>query len=109
MTAMTLSPTCLPRFATARTPSRRTFGGRIASAARVMGKPLMPWQQLVADVGGELLDDGRPAFREVWVTVPRQNGKTTLILAWEVDRCLNWSGVEPQRVLYSAQNGNEAA
>lgn len=106
---MTLLPTCLPRFATARTPSRRTFGGRVAAAARVMGKPLMPWQQLVADVGGELLEDGRPAYREVWVTVPRQNGKTTLILAWEVDRCLNWSGVEPQRVLYSAQNGNEAA
>jgi hypothetical protein len=67
----------------------------------------MPWQRLVADVGGELLEDGRPAYREVWVTVPRQCGKTTLILAWELDRCL--SSIGPQRVIYSAQNGGEAA
>lgn len=62
---------------------------------------------MIADVGGELLNDGTPAFREVWVTVPRQSGKTTLVLAWESDRCLSWP--TPQRVLYSAQNGNEAA
>ena len=74
-----------------------------------MNKPLMPWQQLVAEVGGELLDDGRPAYREVWITVPRQSGKTTLVLAWETDRVLNWPSAEPQRVIYSAQNGGEAA
>jgi hypothetical protein len=67
----------------------------------------MPWQRLVADVGGELLDNGAPAFREVWFTVPRQSGKTTLVLSWEADRCLSWP--KPQRVIYSAQNGNEAA
>lgn len=67
----------------------------------------MPYQRMIADVGGELLDDGTFAYREVWVTVPRQSGKTTLVLAWESDRCLSWP--TPQRVLYSAQNGNEAA
>lgn len=109
MAATMLSRVCSPRFATRRSPDRKSFGGRIARVAEVMGKPLMPWQQLVADVGGELLDDGRPAFREVWITVPRQSGKTTLVLAWETDRVLNWPSAEPQRVIYSAQNGNEAA
>lgn len=106
---MTPSRICSPRFATQRTLSRSTFGGRIARVAEVMGKPFTPWQRLVADVGGELLEDGTPAYREVWVTVPRQNGKTTLVLAWESDRCLNWPGSDPQRVVYSAQNGAAAA
>ena len=48
----------------------------------------MPWQQLVADVGTELVEDesGRlvPAWREVVVTVPRQSGKTTLVLGFDV-------------------------
>lgn len=70
-----------------------------------LGQPLMPWQRLVADVGGELID-GLPAYREVIVTVPRQSGKTTLVLAWEIQRALGWPG--PQRILYSAQSGNDA-
>jgi hypothetical protein len=108
MLTMTPSLICLPRFATPRTPDRPTFGGRIAKCAEVLGQPLMPWQHMVADVGGEVLEDGLPAYREVWVTVPRQNGKTTLVLAWELDRSLTWRLV-PQRILYSAQNGAEAA
>ncbi|MCU1494797.1 MAG: terminase [Acidimicrobiaceae bacterium] len=67
----------------------------------------MPWQQLVADVGGELLPGTRiPAYREVVVTVPRQNGKTTLILSWEVQRGVGWG--EPQRIAYTAQTGKDA-
>lgn len=67
----------------------------------------MPWQLLVADVGGELdPHTGLPAFREVIVTVPRQSGKTTLILGWELQRCLGWGA--PQRVVYSAQTGSDA-
>lgn len=67
----------------------------------------MGWQRLIADVGGEVLDeDGRPAYTSVWISVPRQNGKTTLILAWEIDRCL-WFDA-PQRVIYSAQTGKDA-
>lgn len=67
----------------------------------------MPWQQVVADVGCELLEDGRPAYNEIIVSVPRQNGKTTLVLAWEVDRALSWG--RPQRVIYSAQTGRDAS
>ncbi len=75
-------------------------------AAKV-GLPLMPWQQMVADVGGELDSaTGLPAYREVVVTVPRQSGKTMLLLAWELQRALGWG--EPQRIVYSAQSGTDA-
>ena len=66
----------------------------------------MPWQAQVANVAGELLADGRPAYREVRVTVPRQSGKTTLILVVEVDRSLNWG--QNQRSLYAAQDRNNS-
>lgn len=66
----------------------------------------MPWQRMVAEVGGELLENGQPAYREVIVTVPRQSGKTTLILSWEVQRALGWG--RAQRIVYSAQTGNDA-
>jgi hypothetical protein len=67
----------------------------------------MPWQEQVAMVAGEIdSDTGLPAYREVIVTVPRQSGKTALLLAVEVQRCVGWGG--PQRVLYSAQSGTDA-
>jgi hypothetical protein len=66
----------------------------------------MPWQRLVVDVGLELLPDGRPAYREVGVTIPRQNGKTLLQLAVMGQRALGWGA--SQRILYSAQTGNDA-
>jgi phage terminase large subunit-like protein len=74
--------------------------------AKIMGQPFMPWQAQVANVAGELLADGTPAYREVRVTVPRQSGKTTLILVVELDRCLSWGPL--QRVLYCAQDRNSA-
>lgn len=67
----------------------------------------MPWQRAVADVLGELLPDGRPAYREVFVTVPRQSGKTTLFLAVQVHRCLYWPR-QPQRSVFTAQTGKDA-
>lgn len=69
----------------------------------------MPWQQMVADVGGELdPETGIPAYRNVVVTVPRQNGKTTLVLAWECQRAIGWEHLGPQRISYSAQTGADA-
>lgn len=78
----------------------------IGAVAERVGLPLMPWQQLVADIGGEVLPDGRPAYRNVIVTVPRQSGKTTLVLSWEVQRAHGWD--QPQRIVYSAQSGSDA-
>jgi phage terminase large subunit-like protein len=63
---------------------RGTRGGYLAKVSAQLGVPLMPWQQLVADVGWELAEDGRPAYREVVLTIPRQNGKTTLVMAWSL-------------------------
>ena len=74
--------------------------------AQGLGQPLMEHQQLVADVGGEILPDGTPAFREVVVTLMRQQGKTTLLLSTEVERCT--LRPDPQRVAYTAQSGSDA-
>lgn len=69
----------------------------------------MPWQRMVADVGGELdPDTGLPAYREVVFTVPRQNGKTTLVLGWENQRAIGWEHLGAQRISYSAQTGADA-
>lgn len=104
------SPQCEPRWATPRSPERRTLGPALAAAAASLGQPLMPWQQQVADVGLELLDDGTPAYREITFTVPRQNGKTTLVLGWEINRAVLWADLlsEPQRIAYTAQTGADA-
>lgn len=67
----------------------------------------MPWQRLVADAGCEIdPTTGYPAYREVMVTVPRQSGKTTLFLSWQLDRCINWG--RPQRSAFTAQTGKDA-
>jgi hypothetical protein len=82
----------------------------MAAVSARLGLPFMPWQELVADVGGELVELSNglvvPAYREVIVTVPRQSGKTTLVLAWGIQRAHGWGC--PQRVAYSAQTGNDA-
>jgi phage terminase large subunit-like protein len=93
---------CPPQVATERDPSRPTLGGRVAQVAEQLGTPLMPWQRLVADVALEVdPETGRLAYREVDLTVPRQQGKTTLELAVMVDRARAWAR---SRILYSAQD-----
>lgn len=74
--------------------------------AERLGKPLMPWQRLVADVMGEFDERGRPAYRDIVVTIPRQSGKTTLALAVQVQRAVGW--LEPQQIAYTAQDGGSA-
>jgi hypothetical protein len=55
-----------------------------------MGRPLMPWQQYVADVALELdPTTGRFVYQLVLVTVPRQSGKTTLFGAVMQHRALS--------------------
>ncbi len=69
----------------------------------------MPWQRLVADVGCEIDPaTGLPAYREVRVTVPRQSGKTTLFLSWQVNRCVSKRWRHPQRSVFTAQTGKDA-
>ncbi len=92
---------CPPRYATLRDPGRPTLGGQVADVAEALGTPLMAWQRQVADTALEVDPaTGRLAYREVGLTVPRQQGKTTLELAVMVHRCRTWAR---SRVLYAAQ------
>lgn len=69
----------------------------------------MPHQRLIADVACEIdPDTGLPAYREVVVTVPRQSGKTTLFLTWQIHRCVSPRWSQPQRSVFTAQSGKDA-
>src|SRR5688572_27533433 len=103
------SMSCPPRFATRRRSERETFGPELAAVADKLGQPFMPWQRLVADVGGEIDPlTGLPAYREIRVTVPRQSGKTTLFLSWQINRCVSRRWKHPQRSVFTAQTGKDA-
>jgi hypothetical protein len=70
----------------------------------------MPWQQYVADVALEIDPaTGRLAYSELGLTVPRQSGKSTFILAKGVHRC-NATGFygARQRLVYTAQTRQKA-
>ncbi len=101
---------CPPRFGTARNLSRPTLGPAVAKVAAHIGKPLMEWQQFVVDVALEIdPSTGRFAYDEVNLTVPRQSGKTTLILSRATHRCsaTQFFGAR-QHVVYTAQTRKDA-
>jgi hypothetical protein len=52
----------------------------VAATARVLGLPLIPWQQQVADVCGEVDARGRLHYLVAVVVVPRRAGKTHIAL-----------------------------
>ena len=65
--------------------------------------PIMPWQEHVARVATERIDD-RPAYRTVICTVPRQCGKSSLLLAVTLAAMINGA----KRSVYTAQTGWDA-
>lgn len=70
---------------------RASYGYAVVDFARdVLGEPLDPWQEWLVIHAGELLEDGRPRFRQVLVLVARQNGKTHLLKVL----ALYWAFVE---------------
>lgn len=98
---------CPPRWGTPRSPHRATLGARVAEVAQLLGTPLMPWQRAVADVALEVdPETGLLVYREVTLTVPRQSGKTLLLLCLMVHRALGFG--QRQRILYTAQTRNDA-
>jgi hypothetical protein len=105
MSSTIFSQTSKPRYATRRRSDRESYGDKIELVARGLGLPLMAWQAEVVNVFGERLN-GRPAYRELVLTVPRQSGKTTLILAIMIHRALFYGS--PQRIAYTAQTGHDA-
>jgi hypothetical protein len=71
-----------------------------------LGQPLMPWQQQVFDVALEIEPQtNKLVYREVVLTVPRQSGKTTLLLVLILLRAL---GAARQNIRYTAQTGSDA-
>jgi hypothetical protein len=95
--------TCAPRWGTMRDFGRQTFGGKVAKIARALGTPLMPWQRYVVDAALEVdPETGLLVYRGVDVTVPRQSGKTSLILPVMIWRAMR----KPRsRIIYGAQSG----
>jgi phage terminase large subunit-like protein len=89
-----------PTYASPAT-DRPTYGPALAAVGEALGIELMPWQRHVADVALERDDRGRLAYREVIVSVPRQSGKSTLLLLLLLWRLLSAPG---QRAIYAAQN-----
>ena len=105
MTSSSASPpSSEPRFATARS-DRESYGIGVARVAELLGTPLMPWQRQVVDTALEHDESGRMVYRDVVVTVPRQAGKTTLLLAVMTWRAVQMAG---SRIVYTAQDGQAA-
>ena len=70
----------------------------------------MPWQQYVVDVALELdPDTNRFVYPEIGLTVPRQSGKSTLLLCKAVHRAtaVGFFGSR-QRIVYTAQTRHKA-
>jgi len=96
-----LSPDfALPRWITERSADRPTYAPDLAEVAEALGFVLLGWQRLVADVALEH-DGGRLAFRDVVVTLPRQAGKSTLLLALVIWRMIASPG---SRIAFAAQH-----
>lgn len=95
------------RWATPRTPGRRSYGAAIAQVGEAMSRPLQPWQRQVVDVGTEVLADGSWAYRTVVVHVQRQAGKTTLLGPKNVHRCLVCQGAKTWLTAQRRQDGRD--
>lgn len=94
-----------PRFATPR-PTGPTYGPAITQTMRLLGFDPMPWQDWAADVIGEIREDGLPRWPMIVISVPRQSGKSALMMAVCVHRILTKMN---GRVWYTAQTGADAA
>ncbi|QLF83981.1 terminase large subunit [Gordonia phage Upyo] len=78
----------------------------IAFSENVLGIKLFPWQKWFYIHALELREDGRLRFKEIHLTVARQNGKTRVIktlLLWRM-----FVHHRDQLILGAAQNRNEA-
>ena len=90
-----------PRWATPATEGRGNFAPKMNQVARALGfDRLMPWQAQAFGAGTEIREDGLPAFREVVIEVPRQQGKSIGVLSLMLGRALDVPGT---MITYSAQ------
>src|SRR5260221_9518882 len=90
-----------PRWATPATPGRPDLAGKVAWTASALGfRGLMAHQRQIIATGTERLADGRPAFRQVVIEEPPQQGKSVSVLSLIVTRALAVPGT---MISYSAQ------
>ena len=99
-------PNAVPRFITPRDYSRRTRGPKEGLVAAKLGAPYMPWQQHVADLTHEIDERGRLAYGSFVMLVPRQSGKTRMVLGKTVHRAFGFG--RRQNVVYTAQSRGKA-
>jgi phage terminase large subunit-like protein len=85
------------RWAPRRT-RRASYGQKAAEVAAALGLELLPWQRQVLDVALEH-QRGHLVYRDVVVSVPRQAGKSTLVLVLILYRLL----AAPCHAVYGAQ------
>lgn len=98
--------TCPPLWGTPRRPEFPTLGGKVALVMQRLGFTPMPWQRYVWDVSLEVDPaTGIFAYRDVGLSVPRQQGKTQGLLAVKVHRA---QAYKRQRIIYAAQNRSMA-
>lgn len=94
-----------PRHHTPRTPGAKTLGGKAALIGKALGRPPHEWQRRALDVALELDDNGRLRYSNVFLSVPRQCGKTVIAVIAGMTRVLMQDGA---KVWYTAQTGQMA-
>jgi hypothetical protein len=112
--------TCPPRVGTLRRPERKTYGTAVARVSAKLGMPMMPWQRYAVDVALEVnpaSTEAELAYRDVTLLVPRQSGKTSVVLGVKTHRAIAFPSevrkhrrgqVGRQRILYAAQKRQDA-
>jgi hypothetical protein len=101
-----------PQLATPRNPDRPTLGGEIARWHLAVNRQhVMPHQQYIADVAGELDELGRRRYELVLLEMPRQNGKTNLVEAAMIhaSRRAEPDGNRPRRTVVYCSDKREKA
>lgn len=98
--------TAIPAYATLPTPGACHELVMVEKVAAALRTPLLPWQRLIARVATEH-DPHTGIYRYplVTITVPRQSGKTTLIRALFLARCLRY---KRRSFAVFAQTGKDA-
>lgn len=102
MTSLSSSISCKPMVATPKR-DRPNQAASILGIMQALGTPAMPWQRDVIEVATEQID-GRPAYRTVILGVPRQCGKSSLLLGILIAAAANGR----RRSVYTAQTGFDA-
>lgn len=93
--------TCVPMWGTPRRLDFPTLGPKVCRIMELLGTPPMPWQRYVFDVAYELDPaTGLLWYRNVGLSVMRQQGKTASVLGSMVHRIAAWPR---QNIIYAAQ------